>query len=130
MSRLTSRLLHAVVLGQLIAQLGWIDPLFIPLVLAGPLLTGAILATRRVGLPWVAALWVSTGLGMTWSDWLVNREDVGFHLALAVVMPLLAGVGWGAVRWAQLRSAPAPASDAADAAVRSGGGGRRRRSRP
>ena len=44
---------------------------------------------------------------MAWSDWLVNRSDVGFHLALAVIMPLLAGIGWGAVRLAQLRSTPA-----------------------
>lgn len=107
MSRLTSRVLYAVLLGQLVAQLGWIDPLFIPLVLAGPPLTGAILATRRVGFTWVAVLWASTGIGMAWSDWLVNRSDVGFHLALAVIMPLLAGIGWGAVRLSQLRSTPA-----------------------
>ena len=107
MSRLTSRVLYAVLLGQLVAQLGWIDPLFIPRVLAGPPRTGAILATRRVGFTWVAVLWASTGIGMAWSDWLVNRSDVGFHLALAVIMPLLAGIGWGAVRLGQLRSSPA-----------------------
>ena len=77
MSRITSRVLYAALLGQLVAQLGWIDPLFIPLVLAGPPLTGAILASRRVGYTWVAALWASTGIGMAWSDWVVNRSDVG-----------------------------------------------------
>ena len=35
---------------------------------------------------------------MAWSDWVVNQEDVVFHLALAVIMPLLAGAGWGLVR--------------------------------
>jgi hypothetical protein len=98
MSRLTSRSLYAALLGQLVAQLGWIDPLFIPLVLVGPLATGAILAARRVAYAWVAILWASAGVGMAWSDWLVNGGDVLFHLALAVLMPLLAGIGWGAVR--------------------------------
>jgi len=103
MSRLTSNLVLAAVLGQLVAQLGWIDALFIPLVLAAPPVTGAILASRRVGYAWVAVLWASTGLGMAWSDWIVNREDVTFHLALAVIMPLLAGVGWGVVRLTRRR---------------------------
>ncbi|GAB3787583.1 hypothetical protein [Nocardioides ungokensis] len=103
MSRITSNLVLAAVLGQLVAQLGWIDALFIPLVLAAPPVTGAILASRRVGYPWVAVLWASTGLGMAWSDWIVNHEDVMFHLALAVIMPLLAGIGWGAVRLTRRR---------------------------
>ena len=51
MSTLTSRVLYAALLGQLVAQLGWIDPLFIPLVLAGPLVTGAVLAYRARQLP-------------------------------------------------------------------------------
>ena len=29
---------------------------------------------------------------------MVNREDVAFHLALSTGMPVLAGVGFGAVR--------------------------------
>jgi len=97
MNRLSS-LVAAAVIGQLVAQLGWIDPLFIPLVLVGPLVSGAIAASRDVRLAWVAVLWISTGVGMAWSDWVVNREDVAFHLALAVIMPLLAGVGFGVVR--------------------------------
>jgi hypothetical protein len=104
MARLTSKLLYAALLGQLVAQLGWIDPLFIPLVLLGPPLTGAILASRQVSYAWVAVLWVSTGVGMAWSDW---PSDVVFHLALAVLMPLLAGIGWGAVRLNQRRQVPA-----------------------
>ena len=107
MSRLTSHLVYAVILGQLVAQLGWIDPLFIPLVLAGPPLSGAILASNRVSYSWVAVLWASTGLGMLWTDWILNDEDVLFHLALAVVMPLLAGIGWGVVRLSQRRRSPA-----------------------
>ena len=101
MARLTTKLLYAALLGQLVAQLGWIDPLFIPLVLVGPLVTGAILGANRVSYAWVAVLWASTGVGMLWSDWVVNQSDVLFHLALAVLMPLLAGIGWGVVRLSQ-----------------------------
>lgn len=101
MSRLTSRLIYAVLIGQLLAQLGWIDPLFIPLVLVGPPVSGAILGANRVSYTWVAVVWASTGLGMLWADWIVNNEDVLFHLALALVMPLLAGIGWGVVRLSQ-----------------------------
>jgi hypothetical protein len=60
-------------------------------------LSGALLAYRRVSYTWVAVLWASAGLGMTWSDWVINQEDVLFHLVLSVVMPLLAGIGWGVV---------------------------------
>jgi hypothetical protein len=104
MSTLTSRIAYAALLGLLVAQLGWIDPLFIPLVLAGPLVTGAVLAYLRVSFSWVAVLWAVTGLAMTVSDWVVNREDVLFHLALAVIMPLLAGIGFGVVRLTQRRT--------------------------
>jgi hypothetical protein len=99
-SRLTPNLVAAVLLGQVVGLLGWIDPLFVPLVLLGPVVTGAVAAARRVPFTWAAVLWCSAGLNMVWTDWLVNREDVGFHLALSVAMPLLAGIGFGAVRLA------------------------------
>ena len=44
---------------------------------------------------------------MLWTDWVINRSDVLFHLALAVLMPLLAGIGFGAVRLTQRRTSPA-----------------------
>ena len=103
MSRPTSNLVAAALLGQVVAQLGWIDPLFIVLVVVGPLVTGALAAAHRVRLAWIAVLWCSVGIGMAWSDWVVNREDVAFHLATAVVMPLLAGAGFGVVRLARGR---------------------------
>src|SRR3954463_12600054 len=78
MPRITSNVVYALILGQLVSLLGWIDLLFFPLVLAGPRLSGAILAYLRVRYTWVAGLWVSTGLGMTWMDWVINREDVAF----------------------------------------------------
>lgn len=99
MTRLSS-LTAAAVLGQLVGLLGWIDPLFVPLVLAGPPVTGAVAATRQVGLSWVVVLWVSAGLNMVWTDWVVNREDVAFHVVVSVLMALLAAAGFGAVRLA------------------------------
>ena len=100
MSRLTSHLIVAALVGQLVGQLGWIDALFIPLVLLGPVITGAVAAARQVSYLWIAVLWCSAGIAMAWSDWVVNREDVAFHLALSGIMPLLAGVGFGVVRLA------------------------------
>ena len=97
---LTSNLFVAALLGQLVGMLGWIDPLFILLVLVCPVVAGAVAAARQVGFSWIATLWVSAGLNMTWTDWVVAREDVAFHLGLTVVMPLLAGLGFGAVRLA------------------------------
>lgn len=100
MSRLTSSLVAAALIGQLVGTLGWIDPLFVPLVLLAPVVTGAVAAARRASYLWIAVLWCSAGINMAWTDWVVNREDVGFHLALSVVMPLLAGFGYGVVRLA------------------------------
>jgi hypothetical protein len=98
MSRATSRLTAAAAVGQLVGLLGWIDMLFIPLVLLGPVITGAVAAARRTSYPWTAVLWCSAGISMLWTDWVVNHEDVVFHLALSVIMPLLAGLGFGVVR--------------------------------
>jgi hypothetical protein len=110
MSRITSNVAYAVLLGQLVSLIGWIGPLFFTLVLAGPLLSGAILSYRGAGYAWVATLWASAGCGMAWMDWVINREDVVFHLALAVIMPLLAGIAWVAVRLTQRRSSPETSS--------------------
>src|SRR5690349_18012835 len=98
MSRLTSNLLVAALLGQLVGTLGWIDPLFLVLVLVAPVVSGAVAAARGIAFAWIATLWASAGINMAWTDWVVNREDVAFHLVLTVVMPLLAGLGFGVVR--------------------------------
>lgn len=102
MSGSRKSLVVAAVVGQLVGLLGWVDPLFVPLVLLGPVVAGAVTAARRTPYAWVAVLWCSAGVDMAWTDWLVNREDVVFHLALAVLMPLLAGLAYGVVRLASL----------------------------
>jgi len=107
MSRATSSLIAAALVGQLVGLLGWIDPLFVPLVLLGPVITGAVGAARHTSYPWIAVLWCSAGVNMIWTDWVVNHEDVVFHLALSVIMPLLAGVGFAAVTLANRTRRPA-----------------------
>lgn len=108
MDRYTRSIPAAAVLGQAVGLLGFIDPFFIPLVLLCPVVTGAIAAANGVRYVWIASLWVSAGLCMAWTDWLLNREDVAFHLGLAVVMPLIAGAGYGAVRLVRRRTTVRP----------------------
>ena len=84
----------ALVAGQLVGLLGWVDPLFVPLILLGPTLTGAAVAWQR-GPAWFApVLWASAGLSMLWTDWLVNRENVVFHLGVATLAVVLATAAW------------------------------------
>ena len=103
------QIIVAAILGQLVGLLGWIDMLFFPLLLAAPLITGAIAAARGISLAAVAVLWFSAGLNMLWTDWVVNREDVLFHGVVSVLMPLLAALGYGAVRLFSRRRTPARA---------------------
>ena len=107
MSRARSNLIAAAIVGQFIGLLGWIDPLFIGLVLLGPVISGAVAAARRISYPWIAVLWCSAGINMMWTDWFVNHEDVVFHLALSIIMPLLAGIGFGVVKMATRVQRPA-----------------------
>ena len=85
---------YAALAGTAIAQLGWIDPLFIPLVLAGPIIAGAGAASGGIRLPLVVVAWVATGITMLVEDWLINHEDVAFHAGLTVVMAALAAAAW------------------------------------
>jgi hypothetical protein len=98
-----SKLVTAAIIGQAVGLLGWIDPIFIPLILAGPLITGAVAATRGLPAAWPAVLWFSAGINMLWTDWVVNREDVAFHAVVSVLVTLLALAGWGVVRLATRR---------------------------
>jgi hypothetical protein len=88
----------AVLLGLIVTALFWIDPLFIPLALLGPLLVGAIAGVRGEPWPWVAVVWTVAGLGAVVSDFVINQEDVGFHIVLTVIMVGLALLAWWAAR--------------------------------
>lgn len=102
-----NQIILAAVLGQLVGPLGYVEPLFIPLILVGPPVVGAVAASRGIRLAPVAVLWLSAGLNMAWMDWVIAREDVMFHLVLAVVMALLAAAGYGVVRLFSRRRTPA-----------------------
>jgi hypothetical protein len=80
----------AVALGAAISALFWIDPLFIPLALLGPMVLGAVAGAKGLSWQWPAAVFVVAGLGAVASDWIVNRSDVAFHLVLTFVMTALA----------------------------------------
>jgi hypothetical protein len=84
----------AVLAGLAIGTLAWIDALFIPLVLVGPLVTGALAGSRGIAYRWVALAWAVGGISMLVSDWVINDEDQVFHAVLTVVMAGLAGVGF------------------------------------
>ena len=93
---MSRQLAYAVLAGLVIGALAWIDPIFIPLVLAGPIVTGAVAASRGIRLTWAVLAWATAGVSMILSDWLVNHEDVAFHAALTVVMSALAAAAWAA----------------------------------
>jgi hypothetical protein len=101
-------LISAVVLGLVLTALFWIDPLFIPLALVGPPITGAIAALRRMPLTWIATAWFVAGVGAIVSDYVVNREDVIFHIVLTGFVVGLAAGAWSVAR-KLAGGAPAPA---------------------
>jgi hypothetical protein len=70
-------------LALVIAGLYWIDPLFVPLALLGPIVTGIIAGRRGVGRQ-VALAWLGAGLIALVSDWAIHNEDQVFHLALSL----------------------------------------------
>jgi hypothetical protein len=88
-------LIASLAAGLLIGALAWIDPLFVPLVLAGPIVSGVVCAARSLPFRWLATAWATGGVVLLVSDWIVNNEDQGFHAVLTVVMVALARVGWG-----------------------------------
>ncbi len=88
----------SVAAGIAIGALAWIDPIFIPLVLAGPIISGAICAARGVPFRLVAIAWAVGGAVMLITDAIVNQEDIGFHAVLTVIMVGLAALGWAPVR--------------------------------
>jgi hypothetical protein len=99
----------AVVLGLIVTALLWIDPLFIPLGMLGPLVIGAVAGARGEQWLWVAVVWTVAGLGAVVSDFVINQEDVAFHLVLTVIMVALASAAWWVARAATTRRAqPTP----------------------
>src|SRR5690349_5470166 len=90
----TRSLVYAIVGGVAISALAWVDPIFLPLVLLGPLATGFVVGLRGGRCRYVALAWAIAGAGMLVSDWIANHEDRAFHAVLTVVMVALASAAW------------------------------------
>ena len=96
------------VAGLVVSALFWIGPLFFPLALLGPIVVGALGGWRGIERHLVAVMWAVAGIGAVVSDYVVNQEDVVFHLVLTVVMvALAAGAWWVARALARRRTAAA-----------------------
>jgi hypothetical protein len=91
---MTRSLTLSVATGLVIGAIAWIDPLFVPLVLAGPIISGAAGGLRGIPLRWLALVWVVAGISMIVSDWALNHEDRLFHTVLTLVMVGLVALGW------------------------------------
>ena len=100
----------AVAAGAVIGALAWVDPIFIPLALAGPPISGAVAARKGVAFRWVATAWFVAGISMLGSDWILNNQDQVFHVAITAIMIALAAIGWGVVRAVRSRSVAARAA--------------------
>jgi hypothetical protein len=84
----------AVALGLVVSALFWIDPIFIPLALAGPLVWGGFAGVQNLPSLWPLVVSLVAGLGAVISDYVINQEDVVFHLALTFTMCALAWSAW------------------------------------
>jgi hypothetical protein len=86
--------LTAVALGLVVSVLFWIDRIFFPLALAGPLAWGAFAGFTGLPWRWPVAVAVVAGLGAVVSDYVINQSDVAFHLALTFTMGAFAWSAW------------------------------------
>ena len=107
-----SRRTTVVVLTALaLSALFWIDALFIPLVVLGPLITG--IAAGPMRLRAATAVWGLAGIFALLSDWIINNEDQVFHLGIAVVTAALTfAVGSAANAIRRRRQSTTPRSTA------------------
>jgi hypothetical protein len=107
-TRTTAVSIAAVAIGAL----AWIDPLFIPLVLLGPLVSGLVAGAYGVDSRTIAPAWFFGCMLMLVSDLVIYNEDVAFHAALAVfTAAVAAGAAWVGRRIRGARS-PEPSSAA------------------
>ena len=92
---MSNRAIAVTLAAVAIGALAWVDPLFLPLVTLGPLVSGAIAGAYGVDSRTVALVWFLGGMLMLVTDLAINQEDVLFH---AVVAVFAAGVG-AAAAW-------------------------------
>ena len=90
--------LTAVVLGLIVTALFWIDPIFIPLAFTGPLVWGGFAGSQKLPWQWPLTVSLVAGLGAVVTDFVINHEDVVFHLALTFTLCALAWSAWSIAR--------------------------------
>ena len=84
-------MVRAVVAGLALAGVLYLaDPLYFILLLAGPVVTGVVVAARDGAARWAVIPWVVSGLALLVYDFAVHREDVAFHAVVTVITALMA----------------------------------------
>jgi hypothetical protein len=74
-----------------IAAVAWIDPLYLPLILLGPVASGLVAGAAGAAPRTMAATWFAAGILVLLTDLLINHEDVAFHAVVAAITAALAG---------------------------------------
>ena len=69
------------------------DEWFFAMALFGPLITGVVVALLRADVRLAEVTWALCGLFWLVLDYAINREDVLFHLVLAIIMAGLVALG-------------------------------------
>ena len=90
--------LAAVVLGLIVTALFWLEPIFIPLALFGPVAWGGFAGSQKLPWQWPLTVSLVAGLGAVVSDSVINPEDVAFHIATTFTLCALAWSAWSIAR--------------------------------
>jgi hypothetical protein len=74
-----------------ISALAWIDPVYVPLITLGPILSGLAAGAAGAEARVVALTWFAAGVIVLLTDLAINHEDVAFHLVVACLTAALGG---------------------------------------
>jgi hypothetical protein len=74
-----------------ISALAWIDPVYIPLITLGPVLSGLAAGAVGADARLVALTWFAAGVVVLLTDLAINQEDVAFHAVVAGLTATLGG---------------------------------------
>ena len=82
-----------------------IDPLYLPLVFAGPIISGAVVGARGGAWRGLAVAWGVSGIVTLVWDWVAFQEDVAFHAVVTAWMLATSALGWRIARAVRERRA-------------------------
>jgi hypothetical protein len=92
---MSTRTITVILAAVAIGALAWIDPLFVPLVLLGPVVSGVVAGGYGADSRTLALAWFLGGMLMLVGDLVINNEDVAFHAVVAVFTAgAAAGSAW------------------------------------